>query len=69
MDRQTLRLEVLRMIVQHNNPFHKGAVLDTAKKYEEYITSSVADKEESPADVVKEQQIGKAAPSKRKPRK
>jgi len=69
MDRQELRLELIRIAATTNSAVRDQAVVTVAKTWEEYITSEEEDKVITPSDDVKEQQNGKAVPSKSKPLK
>ena len=69
MDKQELRLELIRIAATTNSAVRDQAVVSVAKTWEEYITSEEEDKVITPSDDVKEQQNGKAVPSKSKPLK
>ena len=68
MDKEQLRLEIVKVVAATNSQFKSEEVISAAKNYEAYITSGIEDKVNSPSDIVKEQQKGTAAPSKKKPR-
>jgi hypothetical protein len=69
MDKQELRLEIVRIVAGANGHFKSEQVLDAAKNYERYITSSDTDKAQAPDDVVKEQQVESTVKTKKKPHK
>lgn len=68
MDRQELRLELIRIAASCNTMFKCEDVVEVAVRYEAYVTSGEEDKVKAPSDVVKEQQNGKTVSSKKRPR-
>ena len=68
MDNKELRLEIVRIVAGANGHFKSESVIEAAKNYEKYITSSETDKEQSPVDVGKEQQVESPVKTKKKPR-
>ena len=68
MDKQELRLELIKITVAANNMFKDENVIQVAKNYEAYVTSGEEDKAQVPSDIVKEQQKGRTVSSKKRPR-